>query len=120
MRDEASCPGPIDEAGGECVWIAIASFPHDALTCEAPMTREACVAVAYYGDGCGGTACGSDALPGDVFHRTGVDCRTEVTLDAFCGYTVLGWNACAWETAASESCALPHPTQGPEICNCAC
>ncbi|HEY0133487.1 MAG TPA: hypothetical protein VGB85_05390 [Nannocystis sp.] len=119
-RDEAGCPGPIDQAGAECVWIATASFAHDTTTCEAPKPGGACVAVEYYGDGCAGAACGSEDIPGDIFYRTNAACQTEVTLDAFCGYSVIGWNACAWENRATDSCALPHPTKGPEPCNCAC
>ena len=120
MRDEAGCPGPLDEAGFECRWIATASFAHDALTCEAAKTRGACLAVQNYGDGCSGGVCGSDGIAGDFYYRTDADCQTAVTLDRLCGYSVIGWHTCAWENRRTETCALPHPTIGPELCNCAC
>lgn len=120
MRDEAGCAGPIDESGAECRWVATAAYAHDAVTCEAPTTGGACIAVLNFGDGCDTvTACGDDT-EGPVFFRTVAACQTQVFLGGFCGYTVLGWNTCAWDDPATETCALPHPTLGPATCNCAC
>ena len=120
MRDEAGCPGSIDDAGGECRWVTTTTYAHDATTCEAPKTGGACVALSYFGDGCESvTACGGNT-DDTVFYRTDAACQTEVFRGGFCGYTLLGWNFCAWDTSASERCTLPHPTQGPALCNCAC
>ncbi len=121
MRSEADCDiGPNGNDALVCRWFATTTYPHDATTCESAKPGGACVAVNYFGDGCESrTTCG-DETDGAVHFRTNAACEIEVFSEALCGETVLDWNTCAWATAASDSCPQPHPSAGPELCNCAC
>jgi len=119
MRGEADCNGPLDE-GSVCQWIATTIHALNAATCEAASPGAACVALWYYGDGCGVSACGDDIVAGNVYFRTNAACEIEVSVDFFCGDDVVDWTACALEGPATETGAPPPPTPEPAACMCAC
>lgn len=121
-RTQAACEGPIEPGSGDaCRWVDTQRFAAGATTCEAPTASGACVALAYFGDGCSGRerTCGDDT-EGRVYARTTAACETEVFRGAYCGYNVLDWHICAFDTAATGACPQPWPTSGPASCVCAC
>lgn len=120
-RDEANCNGTIDaQTGGECRWQPTIVYAHNAVTCEDPKIGGACIAFFYSGDGCAApTACG-DATQGTIYYRTDETCQTQMFRHTRCGENLADWNACAWDTPATDACPLPNPSSGPALCNCAC
>ena len=126
-RGMGDCAGPVEPgAQEECRWVNTVEVGVDLESCADATDSGACIALSYYGDGCGVVQTCGGAIEGTTYYRVLQDCTVETFTAALCGYSPIDWFSCAWsmptpqELQGGSAACAPPPSEGPAACQCAC